>query len=470
MDLRGVGSLTVALAVTFSAACGARLSEEQLQTGISSGGGIGSDTGAGEEVPGTDSLGDAGPEGGTAGGSSDVAVGGGGTAGGGAAEQGVPQGGNGGATDVGVTGGTITIATIANISGPQPGLFKSVHQAMQALVAFVNSEGGIYGRRLKAELIDDQTNSGGNRAATIEACEKSFALVGSMSAFDDGGAESGEKCGIPDITAIPTNPSRALADNIYAAYPNRPDYYIIGPAKYIKERFPEAAENAAFLWLNAAVTRSTAERRIAAYEKVGYNFVVKREVQVLEANYSPYVLEMREAGVEYVSMVADFQSISRLLKAMRQQNWFPQVRDWDSVAYDPDFLDHAGPAAENSRIYLNTSVFEEIDSNKEMQLYVGWLNRVAPGVEPDYFGLYAWSAGRLFVKAASSVGPRLTRAKLIQELEGIHSWTGKGLHAAHDIGQQIPSPCFMYVRVQRARFVRETPSRGFTCDKGIIRS
>ena len=160
------------------------------------------------------------------------------------------------------------------------------------------------------------------------------------------------------------------------------------------------------------------------YEDLGYNFKIKREVQVLEANYGPYVLEMRQEGIEYVSMVGDFQSISRFLKAMRQQNYFPTVREWDSVAYDPDFLDSAGPAAEDSRIYLNTNLFEEINSNKEMQLYAGWLNRVAPGAEPDYFGLYAWSAGRLFVKAATDVGPKLTREKLMAVLKK-HPFVGR---------------------------------------------
>ena len=470
MDLRRLAStVVVALVLTFSAACGARLTEEQRQTGIASGGGLGADAAGGGELAGSGSgdpadIGGGGP----GGGSSDVAAGSGGGPSGGPG-SGVPEGGNGGATDTGVTANEITLAAIADVTGPQPGLFKSAHQAMQALVAYANSEGGIFGRQLKVDLIDSQTTSGGNRAATIEACEKAFAMVGSMSAFDDGGVEPGEECGIPDLSAIPTNPTRALASNQFAAYPNGPDEYIIGPAKYIKQKYPEAAESAAFFWLNAAVTRSTAERRIAVYEDLGYNFKIKREVQVLEANYGPYVLEMRQEGIEYVSMVGDFQSISRFLKAMRQQNYFPTVREWDSVAYDPDFLDSAGPAAEDSRIYLNTNLLEEINSNKEMQLYAGWLNRVAPGAEPDYFGLYAWSAGRMFVKAATDVGPKLTREKLMDVLNDLHSWDGYGLHAAHDIGRQIPSPCYLYVQVRNGRFARETPSSGFDCNKGLVR-
>ena len=101
-------------------------------------------------------------------------------------------------------------------------------------------------------------------------------------------------------------------------------------------------KKAALLWLNQAVTRNNALQRKKAYEKVGFKFVYVTEVQVLEANYTRFVQEMRSRGVQYVNMVSDFQSVVRLQKAMRQQNYVPKVRDWDSVAYDPDYL--ADPA------------------------------------------------------------------------------------------------------------------------------
>ena len=66
----------------------------------------------------------------------------------------------------------------------------------------VNNQGGIYGRAIKPLLLDSKADAVANQAAVTDACEKSFALIGSMSAFDNGGAEAGEKCGIPDVSAI----------------------------------------------------------------------------------------------------------------------------------------------------------------------------------------------------------------------------------------------------------------------------
>jgi len=301
-----------------------------------------------------------------------------------------------------------------------------------------------------------------------EACDTSFALVGSMSAFDNGGAAVGESCGIPDVSAITVNGARALAHNVYAVHPIRPDRFAIGTANYIKQKYGTGViTNAAMLYLNAGVTKSNALQRKHAYETVGFRYTYFQEVQVLEPNFSPFVQEMKSKGIRYVNMVSDYQSILRLLRAMDQNDWYPEVRDWDSVAYSPNFATN-GPWTEGSLVFTTTNVTEEIASSPEMQLYVSWLNRVAPGARPDYFGFYAWSAGQLFTKVHGAVGPKLTRQGFFTEIRKVHSWDGNGLHVAHDVGNKIQSPCFLYLEIRNAKFVRKDPSSGFICNMGGI--
>jgi hypothetical protein len=165
-------------------------------------------------------------------------------------------------------------------------------------------------------------------------------------------------------------------------------------------------------------------------------------------------------------MVSDFQNIVRLQKAMSQQGYVPKVRDWDSVAYDPDYILSGGPAAEGSMIFLNNALFEE--RTPEMQLYVSSLQRSKPGAKPDYFGLYAWSAYRLFQKLATQIGPDITRVKLFAALKATKTWDGSGLHGPHEIGAKRPSPCNIYVTVKSGKFVRSDPTSGFRCDGGLF--
>jgi ABC-type branched-subunit amino acid transport system substrate-binding protein len=454
--------LFAAMLMLLLAACGARLTREQRLAGIGS---------VTVGTPGADGVVDPGSTtapgaGGTTG------PGAGGTTGPGAGGGGVPAppGGNGGATDTGVTATSITLAVASDLSGVQGGLFRTTHQAMSAWAAMINSQGGLFGRRVNLKLRDTQARDTSNAAVVSDSCRDSFALVGSMSAFDGGGASAGEACGIPDITAITVNDKRSKASNVYPVYPVRADKIPIGPANYIKEKYPDVIDHAAMVYLNAGVTKANALQRVKAYETVGFKFKIY-EVQVLEANYTPTVQRMKEDGVEYVTMVANYQSIQKLVAAMDQQNWFPKVRDWDSVAYAQNFLTCSGsPCAgtDGSNIFMNITMNEEAAGNPELQLYQQWLSRVAPGAKPDYFGFYAWSAGQLFAKVHKDVGAKITRKAFLAGLKNVHSWNGNGLHAAHDIGAKIMSPCFMYIEVRSNKFARKDPASSFMCNKGPV--
>jgi len=469
--MRSRAATISALLVLLLSACGARLTAAQREAGIGAlggGGSTGGDIGAaGGSKTGTNI------------GSTTGGTGGSGTTGAGGAGAGAAACGGSGpntASDVGVTPTQINVATASDVSGVQAALFKSTHYAMAAWAAMVNTQGGLCGRTIKSDLLDTKANSTDNQAAVTQACGGDFALVGSMSAFDNGGAEAGQKCGIPDLTAITVNGDRAKATNVFPIYPIRPDKFAIGTANYIKATYPQVIKHAAMIYLDAAVTRVNALQRVKAYKTVGFDYGGPHDdqvyaVQILEPNYGPYVDKMKSAGVQYVSMVANYQSIQKLLDAMDTAGWFPTVRDWDSVAYSDQFVNVNGAPythANGSLVFLNTNIAEESSSNPEMQLYITWLNRVAPGNKPDYFGFYAWSAGRLFQQLATQIGPKLTRKALFDAVKKVHSWDGHGLHAAQNVGDKIMSPCFLYLTIQNGMFFRKAPSSGFICNKGGI--
>jgi len=121
-------------------------------------------------------------------------------------------------------------------------------------------------------------------------------------------------------------------------------------------------------------------------------------------------------------------------------------------------------------LFLNTALIEEASSNPEMQLYEQWLQRAAPGALPDYFGIYAWSAGRLFLKAAQQVGAKLTRKALFAALKSIHSWNDFGMHVAHDIGAKREANCTLYAEVKNGRFVRTYPTSDWSCVGALMRT
>ena len=375
-----------------------------------------------------------------------------------------PAGGNGGATDVGVTANSITIANIASISGVAPGLTQSAQQATEAFAAYVNSQGGIYGRQLKVLPFDDANTTSGNYADAVQACKSAFALVGSASGFDDGSAQAVSQCGIPDIEAEVSTTQAGDTADIYGASPGNAHYWPLGPPNFLKSRYPSAITKAAMLYLNVPATAGQAQREMQAYSSVGFHYIYTAAVSPTEPNYAPYVLQMEQKGVQYVTEYSDVYSAERLVQAMQQQNWQPKVVDWFAEMYTPSFLAQTQPWSNGDLVLMATAAYSEASSNPGMQTFLTWMNRVAPGFTHDIFAIFAWAAGLAFLQAAKAVGPHLTRSALLAQLAKIGTFNGGGVMPPMNFGQKIPSQCFSYFQIEHGAFVRLYPPQPNTYD------
>ncbi|WP_211588877.1 ABC transporter substrate-binding protein, partial [Allorhizocola rhizosphaerae] len=410
------------------------------QTG---GGGTGGDTG----TPGADPG----------------AAGGGGGGGGGAPPDTRKCQGTGGATDTGVTDKTIKIANVSDISGPVQGLFQAAQQATKAYVAYVNATGGVCGRQLELMSLDSRTDSRGDQEGAQQACSQAFAMVGSMSAYDQGGAAAVNGCGIPDLRAAGVTIQRQKVPNAFGANSNRINFQSTAVADYFKNKYPDAAPKAAYLYLNAEVTKQNVQSFMKAFSSRGFTWVYEQAIDIADFNYAPYVVQLKDRGVRYVQWLGSGQHAARLLQAMKQQGYKPDAFVMDPVAYDVNFVKQAGAAADGISVFINTALLEEGANNAEMKLYRSWLARVAPGATPDYFGMFAWGAAKLFVELAAKIGPQLTRKALLDAIRGVHDYTANGLFSKQDVGGKRTSQCWAFIRLGGGKWTRESPGSGFTC-------
>lgn len=444
--------MAIALCLAVSG-CGSALTPQQRSDVLGSGGGSGQGQGPGDgSVPGSP-----GP-----GGSDGTGGGGSGSGPGGGSPAQACQG-TGGATDTGVTANKIKIANISDISGPIQGLFESAQQGVKAYASYVNSTGGVCGRTLDLMSLDSRTDSRGDQEGTSQACSQAFALVGSMSAYDQGGAAAASGCGIPDLRAVTVTIQRQQVANSYGVNSNKTNFQSTAVADYFKAKYPDAASKAAFLYLNAEVTKQNEQSFAKAFTSRGFTFIYEQAIDIADFNYAPYVVQMKDRGVRYVQWLGSGQHAARLLQAMKQQGFKPDAFVMDPVAYDAKFVQQAGAAAEGISVFTNTALLEEGSGNKEMQLYRTWLARVAPGAIPDYFGFFAWGAAKLFIELAAKVGPNLTRKALLEAIKGVHDYTGNGMFSPQDVGGKRTAKCWMFIRLTGGKWVRESPSSGFRC-------
>jgi len=348
----------------------------------------------------------------------------------------------------GITDSTITLANVSDISGPVPGIFTSAQQAVKAYVAYFNATSTLCGRKLALLPLDSRTDSGGDQAAYTTACSQAFAAVGSMSAFDSGGAATAQQCGLPDLRSQSVSDARNACPTCFGAQATQLHVFQNAVPDFFLKRNHAATQHAAEIYVDEPASVQTAKDQQAVEEKRGMHFVYDGAFGVAEFNYSPYVQKMKEKGVRWVQFVGSSDQAVRLAQAMQAASFKPDVFLLDSTGYDPAYVRSGGSAVEGTYVSLNFTPFEEASSSPEMRLYETWLQQVAPGASPSYFGVFAWSAARLFVQEAAGLGGQLTRARLVAAIRTVRHWTDHGLHAPENVGGKTNGDCWRFLQLR----------------------
>lgn len=461
-----VASVGVLVALSL-AACGSQL--DPATVAAVNGSAAGADGTVSGDAGGTGGTSASGPDGsvpGTAGGGSSTSGGsssGSTGGGGGSAPEGTGDNAATGSTkkvscagfknQTGITDKDIVIGNSSDISGPVPGLFEASQDAVKAYVAYFNATSDICGRKLQLKSYDSRTDAAADQQAYTKACDETFAMVGSMSAFDSGGASTAQDCGLPDIRSAGVTSDRQACTTCFGAQSTMANEFENAVPDYVLKNYPDAAKHAAMLYINAGAAAENGKTQAAAMTKRGMHFDYVQGIDISEFNYSPYVQQMKDKGVEYVQIIGATAQFVRLAQAMKQQDFKPQVFMIDPTAYNSDFVKSGGDAVEGTTVFINFTPFEEAASNKELQLYISWLQQVKPGAEPSFFGLFSWSAARLFVERAAALGGKLTRASLIADLRKVDNWTANGMHSPQHVGPHHTGDCWRFIRLQHGRWV-----------------
>lgn len=362
----------------------------------------------------------------------------------------------------GITDSTITIANASDISGPVPNFALAAQQGTQAYAAYFNSVSSICGRSLSVEALDTQTSSSGDQQAAATACSNAFAMVGSLSMVDDGGASTAAGCGIPDIRARPSSPARRDAPNSFAvSYGDLGAVPATVPQYFVRQWAPDVA-HAAMMWLNAGSYPTEAQSEVAGWTSAGATFVYTGGIDTTMTVDSlvPILGNLERDGVRYIQFDGPPPYAVQLARAM-QIVGMSAVLVVDPLGADPTYVAGTSDLTIGANSFTD-AVLTTDTGNPELDLYEHWLQVVAPGATPSTQGLYAWSAAMLFTQQAQAIGGRLTRASLIASLAGVTGWTGNGLQTPEAVGAKTPAPCAAVVALYSGVWLRQTPGQ-FAC-------
>ncbi|HWD53270.1 MAG TPA: ABC transporter substrate-binding protein [Acidimicrobiales bacterium] len=375
----------------------------------------------------------------------------------------------------GTTGLTSTSVRVGNISTQTIGLFTGAPTGLKAYADYVNSTGGVNGRKIIVDSADDGYNNGANNKALTQAdIAKDFAMVGSFSLNDQFGAQVlGANPAVPNVTVSLSSVANKLP-NSFSPSPNA-DGWQLGPLAYFKNKFPSDVTHAGALIADQPSATATWAGEKLAMANQGYKVVYDPTFEITTTDFTPYVINMRKDGVKILFIEQMPESYaSAVFKALNQQNFHPVVVLGAST-YSEALIPASGGAAATDGSYLeqNTSLYlgEDAASLPAVNLFLHWVQEASPGFKPDLYTMYGWISGQLFVQALKAAGPNPTRGSVLQALRSVKSYSASNLIASANPAGKLPGNCYIIAQIIKGTITRvdDPPitgsTNGYRCDQ-----
>ncbi len=371
------------------------------------------------------------------------------------------------------TGLTATTVRIGNVSTDFAGLFQGATVGTEAYADYVNSTGGINGRKLVVDAGDDGFQGPKNQQLTQSDIANDFALVGGFSLQDNfGGQVLAQNPSVPNV-AVSLDLKTAELPNSFSPQPTLNGWQT-GPLNYFKTTFPEDVKHVGALIANqpSAVAKWNAEK--ATMEHLGYTISYVSEFPISQSTFNANVIAMKNAGVKilFLEQMPDLYA-GPVMKALAQQNFHPQVV-WGASTYSSKLISLSGGAANTNGTYLEQTDSLYLGQDEAhipaIKTFLDWVQQAKPGFTPDLYTLYGWLSAELFSQALKAAGPHPTRGSVLQQLRNITSFTGGNIVAPVNPSAKTPATCYIIAKVVNGNFVRvdDPPisgsTHGYRCD------
>ncbi len=368
------------------------------------------------------------------------------------------------------TGVTPDSVTVANVSTQAGGLFKGAAVGVEAYAAYVNSQGGINGRKIVVNASDDQFVGSTNKQLTEEAVQSDFATVGSFSTEDSfGGVVLAENPQMPNVS-IALDPATQKLPNTYAAVPPAA-FWPLGPLVYFKDKYPTKVLHTATIVADLPSTLNLWNYEKAAMEHVGYKVLYSPALPATTTDFTPQIVTMKDMGVQILFLEQEPQNYaSSIFKDLDEQNFHPIVV-LGAAAYSHQLVPDSGGPANVDGAYLEQQealfLGEDAATIPAVGTFNDWVQKVSPGFTTDFFALQGWLAAELFAQGLRNAGSDPSRGSEQEALRKITSFNGNGLVPTSNPAQKIPSGCYIIGQVVERKLPTARRPTGRRADQGL---
>jgi ABC-type branched-subunit amino acid transport system substrate-binding protein len=371
------------------------------------------------------------------------------------------------------TGLTSKSVTIGNISTQSSGLFTGAKVGTEAYAAYVNSLGGVNGRKLIVDAENDQFEGAPNKSETQSAVENDFAAVGSFSLEDSfGETVLAANPGFANVSVALSQSANDLP-NTFSVSPVRYGWQLGGLA-YFKKLYPSDITKTGAILSSLPSAQKTWSAEKQAMDSLGYKVIQQPTYNVLSTDFTQTVVAMKNAGVRILFLEQLPQNYAgAVIQDLHQQNYHPVVV-LGTGGYSESFVSSSGGASNADGIWLlqDTALYlgEDASALPADKTFLHWVQAVSPGFKADLYTFYGWLSGELFTQALKAAGSDPSRGSVLQQLRKITTFTGGGLVGNVNPANKVPSNCYIIARVVNGKFQRHQDppitgaTHGFRCD------
>ncbi len=319
----------------------------------------------------------------------------------------------------GVTKDQILVGTTVPMTG-SGAQYGAVAEGANAYFNYVNSHGGVNGRKIKLIILDDQflPEKAAANAKQLVA-DKVFATVSTVGTADNEAADPIlTKAGIP-VTGINTGSSAVSFPVSQKRFSYFPTYTTEGHVA-LKWLVTHKHIKTVGLFLENDDWGKEEQKAIQAEAKVdGVKVVAEIPFNTTDTDYSTYALNMKAKHPDAVIEVGMPQPVAQFMKGLLQLNFHP-VQYLSYPAADPVMFKLAGSAFD--QVY--TAFWQPDLSSDKVKTFLTEFKKEYPNRIETSIGLEGWAEAQIFVHALKACGNNVTWANFAKQMQNINDWTG----------------------------------------------
>jgi branched-chain amino acid transport system substrate-binding protein len=387
-------------------------------------------------------------------------------------------------SDVGISPTTIKIGYITSVTGVASSTFSDAAGGAQAAIAAANAAGGVDGRQIQLETMDDQSSPAGfNSAASAMTTKGVFGVI-PYSSFTFGGYKTLQQAGMPVVGYDFDGPEWGVEpnSNMFSYLPPQStawngqyhQYNLAGtflqsvgvkkPAGFAYGISPSSQASIKVIFAGASQTGLTQCYANYAVPFGGVDFTAD-------------VLQVKTAGCDAV--VGSFVDASdQALATSVSQAGLSNVQKVFFTGYDQSTLatSAAKQAFEGSyfpnTLYFDTSIPQ---INTMLQNLAKYDSSYKAGTIPDFGTWGSYISAQLMIYGLEKAGQNPTRKEFISNLRQVSSWDDNGLLPSPTSFTNFGSPamlpataCEYVVQLKNGKFVNAMPGGKQTVCAGLV--